>query len=404
MGGSRRGGQAASADARVVRVLFEHPEWSAGQVAASAQVSASTAAKARARLRRAGLWTPWYDVDLKAAGAGPFMVFIGRCFGGKAVRFVENAVPRILAARAVPGIFVAEGDQVYGVTIPRSVVEIADLETALLEAVDPQTGTPWLFNAKFAPIAADGEPSIDYRAFVDLTFPPRSSAARAVRPLGPDRGRGRSRPLTAREVEVLSFVVRNPQASLAESSEATGVAPRTFARAKARLLSDGVLRPSARMHLPRAGFTHLVVSLLRHRPAGTRSRRLRSIAASLHGGAPILVLSSPPRTMIVAAFRGAADAEAAQRRLGAGVEGLELLEPPVSFVFSYAGLRRAGFASEGDAASAWLQAAAESPSVGRLRSGRPRGSLLDVQGARAPPTAELSLREKPISGLAMNPT
>ncbi len=402
MGGWGPGGPRASADARVLRVLFAHPDWSAEQVAAAASVSPSTAAKARSRLRHAGLWAPWYDVDLRAAGAGPFMVFIGRCFGGKAVRFVESAVPLILAARAVPGIFVAEGDQVYGITIPRSLEEIAALETALLQAVDADTGAPWLFNARFAPIAADGEPSIDYRAFVDLIVPRRSSTALVMRSVGPGRRGGRSRPLTAREVEVLSFVVRNPQASLAESSAATGVAPRTFARAKARLLSDGVLRPSARMHLPRVGFTHLVVGLLRHRPEGTRSRRLRAIAASLQGGAPVLTLSSPPRTMVIAAFRSAADAQAAQRRLGGGVEGLEMLEPPVSFVFSYAGLRRAGYAPEGDAASAWLQAAAESPSVGRLRSGRPRGSLLDVQGARARP--ELSLRDKPISGLAMQRT
>jgi hypothetical protein len=404
MGGWGEGGPLASADARVLRVLFEHPDWSAEQVAVAASVSPSSAAKARARLRSAGLWAPWFDVDLKAAGAGPFIVFMGRCNGDSAVRFVEAAVPRILAARAVPGIFVAEGDQIYGVTMPKSIDEAASLETSLLQAVDPDTNTPWLFNAKFAPIAADGAPAIDYRAFVDIVLPGRSSGTRGWRAAGPGAGGIHPRPLTAREVEVLSFVVRNPNASLAEASTATGVAPRTFARAKAKLLSAGVLRPSARMHLPRMGFTHLLVSLLRHRPDGTRARRLRSITEALEGGATLAAFSSPPSTMIVAAFRSAADAEAAEHRIGIGLDGLEWLEPPVSFVFSYAGLRRAGFSAEGDPSSAWIQAIAESPSVGRLRAGHPAGSLLEAHREPLPALREDAVRQKPISGQTMEQT
>lgn len=346
-------------------------------------LSLSSIEKMRARFRAQGLWAPWYDLDLRAAGLDSVVIFAGVTSGGADAGTAERVVPQVLAAHRVPGVFIAGDGQLFGVTLPRTLDALCALEAGLLEVSAPKSGQPWLATLEVLPIPYRSARFVDYSRLLQPANGRRGSSRAAPEARGAARMAPPAAPFTRRERSVLLHLLRHPETTVAQASAAARIPERTFARIKGQVLRDGVLRPATRLNLVRLGYRHLLVIVLRHRPVRSAARHLSSVAGMVPGSAPIMTFLSPTRTALIAPYKEIDDAREAVRAAQTQRRALRPIAPPLTMLYSYATLRRAGFALSGDVGSAWLQTLGEPPSVGPMREAGRRGALVEAE--RAPP-------------------
>lgn len=378
MAAKRGGGPALTpSQQRVLRALHRWPGQSSSALASALDLAPSTVGKLRSGFQRTGLWAPWYDLDLRALGVDSVAVMGGLGAGPHAARAAEASLSQVLAATRVPGLGVLGDGQLLLIALPRTLAALAGLEAALLEISARGSGHPWLAKLEVAWFPVQDTGFIDYsRVFPDPSAP--KGKDRMLDETLESHGRPPTpREFGRREREVLVQLLRQPESSLAAASEAVRVPPRTFARIKARLLRDRVLRPSSRANVLRLGYRYNLVAMQRFRTVRSPSKLLREAFDLTAGSAPLVCFLSPTRSAFLAPYKTPDAAHGGARAVHRGAGRRGALSPPLTMLFRYGAIRRVVFGLSGDPASAWIESFAQPPSAGPLRPGTWAGALVE---------------------------
>lgn len=364
----------------VLSALHRLPSAPAGRLASGLGLSTSTVEKLRTRFRREGLWAPWFHLDLQAIGLDSITLVGGLAASPQGARAAEAALPHILAANRIPGAGILADGQLFLMALPRTLASLSALEASLLEISSRGSGHPWLAKLEVAVVPVKGPACIDYARLF-----PEPNLTKSRRLMAPERPRARTRPpaprtLSRREGAVLTHLLRRPEAPMAEAAAETRLSPRTYARLKSRLLSEGVLRPASRANLRRLGYRYNLVAMQRFRTVRSPGKILNGAYTLTPGSAPLLSFLSATRSVLIAPYKTPDGAHGAARAIHRTPHSRGTLAPPLTMLFPYEAVRRVAFGLSGDIASAWLLSLVQPPSAPPLREWRPPGTLVEQEG------------------------
>jgi len=376
------GGRAALAPSQqhVLAALHRWPGLTSSALAPALGLSPSTIGKMRADFRRSGLWAPWFDLDLRALGVDSVAVLGGLFAGPRAPRPSEAALSQVLAANRIPGVGVLGDGHLLLIALPRTLAATAALEAALLEISPRGSGHPWLARLEVAWFPVQDTAFIDYSRVIPDPAAAKSKGRALRLPVETGPRPPSPRDFSRREHAVLTQLLRQPEASQAAAAEAVRVPLRTFARIKAGLLREGVLRASSRANVLRLGFRYNLAALQRFRTVRSPSRLLQEAFDLTPGSGPLACFLSPNRSAFLAPYKTPDAAQGAARAIQRGAGRRGALSPPLTMLFRYGAVRRVAYGLSGDAASAWILSFAQPPSALPLRPGAQPGALVERDG------------------------
>jgi hypothetical protein len=369
----------------VLAAIHDFPEDSVSELAGRTGLSESTVVKARARLAAEGFWGPWYDLDLVAVGEGSIMVHVARTHPSARENFASERIPKLLGGLSVPGVFFHEDGQLFGVTLPGTLEKAVAVEAAFLaERGGGSEAAVASFDSFAVPPRRNLDQSfVDYSHIFDMLLTRRPPAIRrgfatyTASPSGPPANLP-----TNTERAVILELLQRPGQSLEHAARSAKIARRTFARAKSSLRGRNVVRPAARANLFGLGFRYLLAVVVRHRPIASAERRARLLLEAVKGSVPVAGCLGQTFTVAVAPYYTRETAMAVKRRLHEGLPGVETLGSPTTLVFSYQGLKRAGFARPDSLGSTWLHTLWDAPSMGYIVDGGGAGGSVDRRRTR----------------------